>query len=279
MTTQTQDDRGHTALITGASAGIGEALAHVFARNGFNVVLTARREDRLTALAASLKQQYGVEATAIAADLADSQAPQQIFDATQARGLTIDALINNAGYGVPGHFTTNTWDRHRDFIQVLMIAVAHLSHLYLPGMIERGYGRILNVASLAGLVPGSPGQSLYGGSKTFVIQLSQTLHVEAAGKGVHVCALCPGFVQSEFHDVTGTRALVSQMPRYMWMDAERVAREGYDAVMRGKPVHVPGRINKLIAGLANALPHKTALNMMAKRARRFRVQKASDLDL
>lgn len=270
MTGPNKKGQGRTALVTGGSAGIGKALAQVFAENGFDLVLTARRKDKLNEVADTLRQRHGVQVTIIESDLTQSDAPQQLFDATEGAGKPIDVLINNAGFGVPGKFLSNDWRTHGDFIQVLMIAVAHNCHLFLPNMIGRKYGRILNIASLAGLVPASPGSTLYGGAKAFVIQLSQTLHMEAVDHGVHVCALCPGFTYSEFHDVTGTRDMVSRMPRYRWMEADIVARQGYHAVMQGKPVHVNGGVNKLTAGLMMLLPHKAALRASLSAARSFR---------
>lgn len=270
MTGPNKEGRGRTALVTGGSAGIGKALAHVFAEHGFDLVLTARRRDKLDQAAIALRQRHGVNVTVIESDLTQSDAAQRLYDATEGAGMAIDVLINNAGFGVPGKFLSNEWQAHADFIQVLMTAVAHTCHLFVPKMIDRKYGRILNIASLAGLVPGSPGQTLYGGAKAFVIQLSQTLHLEAVDHGVHVCALCPGFTHSEFHDVTGTRDMVSRLPSYRWMDAETVAQQGYHAVMGGKPVYVNGVVNKMTAGLVAMLPHKSALRVSQRAARSFR---------
>ncbi len=263
-----------TALITGASAGIGLALAEVFAKNGFNLILTARREDRLRALGADLKKRFGTETTVITADLSDVDAPQYLYDQVAAQGLTVDALVNNAGYGVPGFFANTEWESQADFIQVLTTAPVHLTRLFLPGMVERDYGRILNVASLNGLVPSSPGQSLYAGAKSFLIQFSQTLWIETAGTGVHVTALCPGFTWSEFHDVTNTRTAMNSVPKYMWQDAPSVARQGYEALMKNQPVCVTGLVNKVIAGLVKLLPSRLALFLVARQFSKIRTHKA-----
>ncbi|MCP4753298.1 MAG: SDR family oxidoreductase [Proteobacteria bacterium] len=259
-----------TALITGASAGIGKAFAEVFAKNTFDLVLTARREERLLELADTLQQQYGTHVLTIPCDLSDPTVPQQLYDRIASEGLTIDALVNNAGYGVPGYYTNTSWQRQSDFIQVLITAVAHLCHLFLPGMIERGYGRIVNVSSLNGLTACSPGQTLYSGAKGFVIQLSQTLHMEAEGTGVFVSALCPGLTRSEFHDATGTRELADKKPAYMWMEADAVATQAFDAVMAGQPLCINGGINKIFALLARLLPRNTALGMASKASKSFR---------
>ncbi len=260
------------ALVTGASAGIGAAFARELAARGVSLVLTARRADRLAALAAELVPRYGVRVETIAADLADPDAPQTLCAEIERRGIAIDWLINNAGYGVTGHLPSQPWTTHAEFIQVLMTAPCHLAYLLLPGMQQRDYGRIVNVASMAGLVPGSAGHTLYGASKAFMIKFSQSLALENAAHGVHVCAVCPGFTYSEFHDVTGTRGIVSKMPKWMWQNAEEVVRQGVDAVERGDIVCVTGRVNRTIKTLFKLLPDRLALRMMQKRSKDFRAQ-------
>jgi uncharacterized protein len=267
-----KEGAGRTALVTGASAGIGTALADVFAENGFAVVLTARREDRLNEVARALSTKHSVETSVIAADLADAGAPSRLFEETERRGIVVDALVNNAGYGVPGSFRKSPWATHATFLQVMVTAVAHLTHLYEPGMTARRYGRIINVASLAGLVPGSAGHTLYGASKSFLIKFSESLALEHRNDGVKVSALCPGFTYSEFHDVLGNRSLVSKLPSLLWMDAETVARQGYAAVMAGKAVHVPGPVNQAIAGVTRLVPESLALKLMSRQAKRIRVE-------
>lgn len=244
-----------TALITGASSGIGEAFADVFASEGFDIIAVARREDRLQALAARLQQQHGARVHVIRADLGQPHAVDEVCRELSARGLTVDALVNNAGYGVPGVYVASTWERHAASLQVMVTAVAELTHRLLPGMIARGYGRVINVASLAGLVPAPAGHTLYGATKAFLIKFSEALAHEGARHNVHVTALCPGFTLSEFHDVTGTRSQMQRLPRWMWLDAAAVARQGYDAVMAGTPVYITGRVNRTIAALVRYLPH------------------------
>ncbi|HET6905973.1 MAG TPA: SDR family oxidoreductase [Rhodanobacteraceae bacterium] len=270
---RTPDDHTPRALVTGASAGIGAAFARELAVRGCDLVLTARREDRLQALANELRMKYDVDAQVLTADLAQPGACEGIAGEIARRGLRIDILVNNAGYGVPGGFTDSEWRTHEDFIRVLMIAPTELSHRLLPAMRERGYGRIVNVASLAGLVPGTPGHTLYAAAKSYLISFSQSLGLENRSHGVNVCALCPGFTYSEFHDVTGAREKVSKMPGWMWMDADRVVREGLDAVERGAIVYVPGRVNRTIRRLFKLLPDRVGLKLIARRARHFRVEK------
>ncbi len=249
-------DQKKTALVTGASSGIGEAFAEVFAANGFDVVIVARREDRLRAVASRIERQYGARAHVIAADLSRRGAVSQLYDEVCTRGIAVDALVNNAGYGVPGVFTASPWERHEAMLQLMLTGVAELTHVVLPGMVERRYGRIVNVASLAGLVPAPAGHTLYGATKAFLIKFSESLAAEARPYGVHVTALCPGFTLSEFHDVTGTRAKVSRMPGWLWMDAPTVARQGFEAVMAGTPLYVNGRVNRTLALLARHVPQR-----------------------
>jgi short-subunit dehydrogenase len=259
------------ALVTGASAGIGAAFARELAARGRNLVLTARRVERLQALAAELSQAHGVTVTVAPADLADPEAPVQLAHALHERGLEVDILVNNAGYGVPGTFGSQSWEVHRDFIQVLMTAPTELAWRLLPGMRERGYGRIVNLSSLAGHLPGSAGHTLYAAAKAYMIRFSQSLALENRAHGVNVCALCPGFTWSEFHAVSGARELVSKMPGWMWTRSDRVAREGLAAVERGRAVYVPGRINRLIKAGAELLPDRLALHLSAKHSKSYRV--------
>ncbi|HET8943080.1 MAG TPA: SDR family oxidoreductase [Rudaea sp.] len=260
------------ALVTGASSGIGTAFARELAARGTALVLTARRGDRLDALAAQLQSQHKIDVQCIVADLANPGAPAQIAAELKRRKIIIDILVNNAGYGVPGHFLTPTWQTHADFIQVLITSPCELIYRLLPDMRERGYGRIMNIASLAGHLPGSAGHTMYAAAKVFAIRFSQSLALENAQRGVNVCAVCPGFTYSEFHEVTGTRALVSKMPKWMWMHAADVARIGIDATERGEIVCVTGRVNRTIKTLMKLMPDAMALRSMRKRSKKFRAQ-------
>jgi short-subunit dehydrogenase len=246
--------RPRTALITGASSGIGAAFADVFAERGFDLVLTARREDRLREAASRLERAHGRAVHVIAGDLSRRDAAARLCDEAASRGLTIDALVNNAGYGVPGTYVASPWERHEAMLNVMVLAVSELTYRFLPGMIERRYGRIINVASLAGLVPAPAGHTLYAATKAFAIKFSEALAHEGRPHGVHATAICPGFTLSEFHDLTGTRAQVSKLPSWMWMDAPTVARQGFDAVMEGTPIYINGRANRAIAAFVRHLP-------------------------
>jgi short-subunit dehydrogenase len=258
------------SLVTGASAGIGAAFARALAARGHDLVLVARRAERLHAVAAELRERHGVHVHAMPLDLADPSTPRRLAEALRREGLAVDWLVNNAGYGVPGTFEASDWPVHADFLQVLLTAPTELAWRLLPGMRERGYGRIVNVASLAGHVPGSAGHTLYAASKAYLIKFSQSLALENRHLGVHVCALCPGFTWSEFHDITGTRALVGKLPRFMWQDAATVAREGIAAVERGEAVHVSGRVNRTIKAAAKLMPDRLALWLSARESKRYR---------
>jgi short-subunit dehydrogenase len=259
------------ALVTGASAGIGAALARVYASHGYDIALSARREDRLHALSDELRLRFGVEGLVIPADLADPGSPEQILSAIAANGREVDALVNNAGYGLPGAYAATRWADQQALLQVLVTAPCELAHKLLPGMLERRFGRIVNVASLAALMPGAKGHTLYGPAKALIMRFSQSLHLEAQGTGVHVSALCPGLTYSEFHDVTGTRAQVSEnAPTWMWLGADEVAEAGYEAAEANRPICVPGAPNKAIAALSKIIPDEWAMALLASQSSRFR---------
>jgi uncharacterized protein len=264
------EGRGRTALVTGASSGIGKAFAELLAARGYALVLTARRRDRLEELAAALRQRHGIAVHTIAADLADAGASSAIAAELQQQGMAIDVLVNNAGYGVPGSYVNVAWPDHSRFMQVMVTAVLDLTYRLLPPMIARGWGRVINIASVAGLVPSPAGHTLYGASKAFLIRFSEALASENVAKGVHVTAVCPGFTYSEFHDVTGTRDKMNQVPGMLWLTAADVAREGYDAVMRGDSVVVNGRIYRLLVWLNGALPRGVAKWVSGMAGKRYR---------
>lgn len=259
-----------TALITGASAGIGAALAREYARHGWNLILTARREAPMRALADELKAAHGIEVTVMAADLSDPAVPGRLVAEIEGLGLKVDALINNAGFSRTSGFVRTTPQAHADMLRVMLLAPVELARLLAPAMIERGFGRILNVASLAGTMPATGGDTLYGPIKSFLIKASAGLWLEMQGTGVHVTALCPGYTYSEFHDVNGSRTEVtSAYPRWMWQTAGEVARAGYQAVEANRPKAIPGWRNTLLSTLPRLLPEALALWIIARHARRL----------
>lgn len=258
------------ALVTGASAGIGAAFARSLAEKGANLVLIARRRERLDEVARELENKFNISTIVIAADLAKPEAPVAIVDELKSANVQIDILINNAGFGLPGFFCDSEWNAHQDFIELMVTSYAQLTRLLLPGMIERDYGRIIQVASVAGLVPGSAGHTLYGPSKAFLVSFAQSLAAECEGTGVNSSALCPGFTYSEFHDVNDTRGLVSKLPKYMFMDAEPVVEGALQAVERAHVVYVPGAWNKFLVWLVKALPRPWAADLMRGQSKKFR---------
>lgn len=242
-----------TALVTGASAGIGAAFARHLAAEGYALLLVARRIERLEALAVSINAEHGVRCDVFAADLNDPTAPAAIMAFAEQRGIAIDVLINNAGLSGKTAFADTPWETLAAEIQLMVTAVTELCHRVLPGMRAGGWGRIINLSSLAAFSP--PGASLlYTGIKSYVLGMSQSLDMELKPQGIHVTALCPGFTRSVFHDTMGTRNAADKLPDLLWQDAEDVVREGWNAVMKGNPVCVPGIVNKVVAGSFSPLP-------------------------
>lgn len=257
-------------LITGASAGIGAALSRIYAARGWDLILVARREAALQTLAAQLEAAHGTDVAFMATDLGEEDAPQSLVDAIASRGFTVDGLINNAGFSRTTGFLQTQPEAHEAMIRVMLTAPVALSRLFLPGMVERGFGRVINVASLAGQMPATGGDTLYGPIKSFMIKASQGLWLEMRGTGVHVTALCPGYTLTEFHDVNGSREQVSSAyPSWMWQTAERVARVAYDACEADRPRVTPGAMNNVLAALGKLLPDGIALRMVADHARRL----------
>lgn len=242
-----------TALITGASAGIGATFARHLAAQGFNLLLVARRADRLQSLARDLAREHGVRCEVFSADLMDPGSPRAVVAHAAQLGMNIDFLVNNAGLSGKLKFIDTPWPELAGEIQLMMTTLTELTHLVAPGMAQRGWGRIINVSSLAALSP--PAESLlYSAIKSYVLIMSQSMDMEFKPHGVHVTALCPGFTHSEFHDVMGTRGVANKLPSLMWQQPEAVVKAGVDAVMRGKPVCVPGAFNKIAGALMRPLP-------------------------
>lgn len=268
------DISGNWALVTGASAGIGAEFCRQLAGLGYSIVLVARREERMQELAAALKQEHAVDCRVVGLDLSRPEAGRELGDYLESEGIRVTFLVNNAGYGVPGEFGDSDWQVHQDSLNVMLNSVCELTWRLLPGMRESGRGCIVNVASLAGLIPGSARHTLYGATKSFLIRFSQSLAMENLDTGVAVSALCPGFTYSEFHDVLEIRQQVSQMPAWMWMDADEVVRYGIESVMRERPrtVAVPGRVNRFIALLARLMPLGLMQAFTQRQSRRWRKQ-------
>lgn len=244
-----------TALVTGASSGIGAEFARHLAAEDMSLVLVARRRDKLDALAQELAERHQVRVEVVVADLSDPAAPRAIVEELRERGLAIDVLINNAGLSGSEAFLATDWSSLAAEIQVMVTAVTKLAHLLAPGMKERGWGRIVNVSSLAAFAP--PGESLlYTGIKSYVLNMSQALDMELKPFGVHVTALCPGFTRSEFHQTMGSADAAAKLPSVLWQESDEVVREGWTAVQKGKPVCVPGRVNKVLSHAMRPVPFR-----------------------
>ncbi len=246
---------GRTALVTGASSGIGLAFARVLAEQGANLIITARRAERLQTLAGELQAAHGCAVLVLPRDLADPDTPQSIADAAADAGHPIDIVVNNAGYGIRDRFADACWEDHAAFLQVMVTSVQHMTRLVLPGMVERNYGRIINVASVAGLLPGTRGHTLYGASKAFLIKASESLYLELEGTGVNALAVCPGFTYSEFHRADWAEQAARRHPKFLWLTAEKVARDSIAAVEAGRsPMLVNGWFYKTLTGAIRIVP-------------------------
>lgn len=237
-------------LITGASGGIGEALAHRVARDGRHVALVARRRDRLEELAAKLRGDYRIEAHVFTSDLTAPGGARQLADAVDRQGLTVDWLINNAGFGTYGLFHELPIEQELAELQLNVAALIELTRRFLPGMVSRKSGAVINVASLAGFAPG-PFWATYSATKAFVKSFSEAIAAELQSTGVHVLCVCPGFTRTEFQERADYDA--SGIPNFMWMSAAAVADQTVRAV-GNKTVLVNGTMNSMTASLARLVP-------------------------
>jgi short-subunit dehydrogenase len=255
-----------TALITGASGGIGLELARIHASQGDNLVLVARSGDRLAEVKTELEKEYNITVHFLVRDLSLPGSALKVFNEVNNHGIEIDYLINNAGFGDFGLFTETKWEKQESMINLNITALTHLAWLFIPGMIKRGGGKILNVASLAAFTPG-PTMSVYFASKAYVLSFSEALNNELKDKGITVTALCPGSVKTKFHEVAlGDPALVRE--REM-MSAREAAEAGYNAMMSGKSVVIPGFKNSLVAFVSRFVPR----DVVVKSARKIQEKK------
>src|SRR5579871_1515858 len=250
--------QGKWALITGASAGIGMAIARELAAGGTNLVLTARRRDRLTGLATELASKHDVRTLSCVADLAQPLGPQQLFSFTQEKGINVDLLVNNAGFGAYGEFQKVRLDRLIEMTYVNVTAVLHVTHLFLPGMIQRKSGDILVVASTAAF-QAVPYISTYAATKAFDLHFAEGLAEEMRPYGIRVCALCPGSTETEFFQVAGQRNHTRRAPE----SAEKVAHVGLSALAAGKTSVISGLTNWLGAETVRLVPRRTVTRVTA----------------
>lgn len=234
-------DSGFT-LITGASSGIGRELAIVAAENGRNLVLVARREEKLEELGRELGSEHGVRSEIVASDLSAPEAPVELYEEVSRRGLRVDRLVNNAGFGSLGAFRNTPIEKQLEMLRLNVLALTHLTHLFLQPMVERGSGRILNLASTAAFQPG-PLMAVYYASKAYVLSFTEAIAEELKGTGVTATALCPGPTKTEFQQTADMES--SRLLRLGLTGARPVAELGYRAMERGRVVAVPGLMNRL----------------------------------
>lgn len=242
------------ALITGASSGIGKELAQIFAKNGHDLVLVARSKDKLDQLAGTLSQDFDIETDVIVQDLAKTTGPKVLYKSVQDLGKPIDVLVNNAGVVSVGPYADKPTDEITKLVSLNVLAVSDLVSRFLPEMIERRKGRILNVASIASFQP-IPTMAVYSASKAFVLSLTESLSEELRGTGVTVSALCPGLTKTDMVDQVQDAYEQAQMiPSFLLSDAGDVAQQGYDACMSGRVIQVPGIANQLTTAWVQAQP-------------------------
>lgn len=262
-----------TALVTGASAGIGQEIARELARRGHGVTLVARRRDRLETLAGELAAEHGVRAEVLPCDLTDPEARAALPERVTDLGLRVDVLVNNAGFGTAGPFHQSAIERELQQVRLLVEAVADLTARFLPAMVERGNGAILTLASTAGFQP-LPNMAGYGAAKAWARSFSKALHEEVKPKGIAVTAICPGPVGTEFFDVAGPTPIEAVIPKQLWVEPEQVARTAVDALDGNRAEVVPGRGMSVMTHASRVIPHELAMPVLGRvfRQRRTREQ-------
>lgn len=258
------------ALITGASAGIGKEFAKQLAEQGWSLLLIARREAALQALADELTAAHDIDCQYLTVDLSERDASQNIHQFCQDKNMDVGMLVNNAGYGVPGDFDAVDWPTHHAMLQVMLNSVVELTHCFYPAMKAAKQGRIIHVSSLAGMTPATAGHTLYGAVKSFLVKFGHSLHLEAKENNVHVTVLSPGFTYTEFHDVNGTRPMVSKLPKGLWMSAKDVVAQGLAANEKNQAVKINGWRNQFIYGLTKVLPDRITRILMSGSISKFR---------
>ena len=248
-------------LITGASGGIGYALVKEFAANKHNLILVARSEDKLLNISKELSDKFGIDISVISADLTKENAAQEVFAETAKRSLTVDILVNNAGFGDYAFFHNSDWNKQKRMIDLNIIALTNFTYLFGNEMKKRGYGRILNIASMAGLFA-IPYFSTYCATKAFVLNFSQAVNEELRGTGVSVTALCPGPVDTGFENAANLK--YSSMFMIGAYSPEKIAKAGYRATIKGKPVQFGGFVVGLINIVSRILPRKIVTKIAKK---------------
>jgi short-subunit dehydrogenase len=255
-----------TALITGASSGIGAAFARRLARDGYNLILVARRREKLEALARELEAAHGIRAEVLVADLARISEIERVEARITELGSDLALLINNAGFGTNGQFHEVTPERHTDMINVHVTASVRLSRAAMPRMLACGQGGVINVASIAAFFP-LPGNANYSASKAYLVTFCEALAKEIKGSGVKVQALCPGFTVTEFHDTPEYASFDrSQVPKTLWMSADEIVDDSLKALKRGRVVCIPGWKYRVLVAVGTNKPANAVLSILRRRA-------------
>lgn len=251
-----------TALITGASSGIGLELAKIHASQGGNLVIVARNKAKLEELKSSLEQQFGIQVNVIAKDLAIPNAALEVYQETESLGIQIDYLINNAGFGLYGKFETTDWLQESNMIQVNITALTQFTKLYLPSMIARKSGKIMNVASTAAFVPG-PTMAVYCATKPYVLSFSEAVNNEVRNQGITITALCPGATTSGF-SLAAKADKSALFSKSKLATSAEVASFGYDAMLKGKQVAIHGFMNQFLAFIVRFTPRSFVVKISRK---------------
>jgi short-subunit dehydrogenase len=250
--------RGKNAIVTGASSGIGADFARGLAARGCNLILVARREDRLRALQHEISGGHGVEAHVLAMSLSEVGAPQVLYDRVRTMGVAVDVLINNAGFGLHGDFVDISWEREHEMLQLDVVALVHLTKLFVRDMVARNFGYVLQVSSIGAYQP-SPTYATYSAAKSFVLNFGEALNYELRHTQVKVSVVSPGVTASEFLQVAGQKPTFYQ--RMTMMPSRTVAEAGIEAMLKGKPSKVPGLMNALPVWLLRFTPRRMSAAM------------------
>jgi uncharacterized protein len=256
------------ALVTGASTGIGAAIAAELAGRGTDLVVVARSTDKLDALAEQLRSAHGVGVEVLSADLTDPDELRLVEDRLRADDAPVDLLVNNAGFGHSGPFLESTAERSAGEISLNAIALTRLTHAVLPRLVAEGRGGVLNVSSVGSFQP-VPRMAVYAATKAYVSSFTEALHEELRGTGVHVTALCPGFTRSDFIAAAGAETEAAKIPGFLWQEVEPVARAGVDGVSRGRVKVVTGALNQVATGVSSITPSVVSRRVVGEVIDRF----------
>ena len=241
-----------TVLITGASSGLGKDFATLFAEKGYDLVLTARRKKNLEEIRNNLINQFGIKASIISRDLSDLKSTEEIYNFCEENKIQINVLVNNAGYGLKDSFEKISLSDHIDFINVLSTSAIALTRLFLPGMIKRKFGRIINVSSVAAFAPFTNSGGMYIATKLMLLKFSEMIHNDYKNKNIFSCSVCPGFTHTEFHNEM--KEFKSSIPSFMWMESRTVVEQAYEASMSGKEIIINGWRYKILVFFMKITP-------------------------